>query len=104
MLKKSRRDGNNTQELYKKDPNESDYYDGVVSQPESDTVESEVKWALGSTAINKDSGHDGIPVELFKTLKDDVIKVLHSTCQQIWKIQQWPQDWKVNPHPSSQEG
>ena len=62
---------------------ESDYDDGVVSQPEPDFVESEVKWALGSTAINKASGHDGIPVELFKTLKDEVIKVLHSICQQI---------------------
>ena len=57
-------------------------------------MESKVKWALGSTAVNKASGHDGIPVELFKTLKDEVIKVLHSICQQIWKTQQWPQDWK----------
>ena len=66
----------------------------MVSQPESDIVESEVKWALGSTAVTKASGHDRIPVEFLKTLKDDVIKVLHSICQQIWKIQQWLQDWK----------
>ena len=66
----------------------------MVSHPEPDILESEVKWALGSTAVNKTSGCDGIPVELFKTLKDDAIKMLHSICQQIWKIQQWPQDWK----------
>ena len=82
------------EELYKKDLNEPDYYDGVVSHPEPDILECEVKWALGSTAVNKASGCDGIPVELFKTLKDDAIKVLHSICQQIWKTQQWPQDWK----------
>ena len=58
--------------------------------------ESEVKWALGSTAVNKARGYNGIPVELFKTLKDDAIKVLHSICQQIWKTQQWPQDWKMS--------
>ena len=66
----------------------------MVSLPEPDILESEVKWALGSTAVNKASGCTGIPVELFKTLKDDVIKVLHSICQQIWKTQQWPQGWK----------
>ena len=66
----------------------------MVSLPEPDILESEVKWALGSTAVNKASGCNGIPVELFKTLKDDVIKVLHSICQQIWKTQQRPQDWK----------
>ena len=82
------------EELYKKDLNELDNYDGVVSHPEPDILECEVKWALGSTAVNKASGCDGIPVELFKTLKDDAIKVLHSICQQIWKTQQWPQDWK----------
>ena len=80
--------------MYKKDLNELDYYNGVVSHPEPDILECEVKWALGSTAVNKASGCDGIPVELFKTLKDDAIKVLHSICQQIWKTQQWPQDWK----------
>ena len=80
----------------KKNLNEPDYYDGVVSHPESDFLESEVKWALGSTSVNKASGCDGIPVELFKTLKDDAIKVLHSICQQICKTQQWPQDWKMS--------
>jgi len=82
------------QELYKKDLNEPDNHDGVVSHPEPDLLEYEVKWALGSTAANKASGCSEIPVELFKTLKDDAIKVLHSICQQIWKTQQWPQDWK----------
>ena len=76
-----------TEERYKKDTNELDYYDGVVSHPETGILESEVQWALGSTAAaaNKASGDDGIPVELFKTLKDDAIKVLHLICQQIWK-------------------
>ena len=69
-------------------------YDGVVSHPEPDIPESKVKWTLGSTAVNKASGCDGIPVELFKILKDNAIKALHSICQQIWKTQQWPQDWK----------
>ena len=82
------------EELYKKDLNELDNYDGLVSHPEPDMLESEVKWALGSTAANKASGGDGIPVELFKSLKDDTIKVLRSIFQQIWKTQQWPQDWK----------
>ena len=82
------------EELYKKDLNELDCYDGVISQPEPDILESEVKWALGSTAVKKAHGCTGIPVELFKTLQDDVIKVLHSLYQQIWKTQQWPQDWK----------
>ena len=82
-------------EEYKKDLNERDYYNSVVSHPEPDILECEVKWALGSTAVNKTSGCAGILVELlFKTLKDDAIKVLHSICQQIWKTQQWPQDWK----------
>ena len=82
------------QELYKKDLNEPDNHDGVVSHPEPDLLEYEVKWALGSTAVSKASGCSEISVELFKTLKDDAIKVLHSICQQIWKTQQWPQDWK----------
>ena len=91
MLKRSRRDGKNRwwkeymEEQFKKDLNEPDNYDGVVCQPESDILEGEVKWALGSTAVNKASGCDGIPVELFKTLKDDAIKVLHLICQQTWK-------------------
>ena len=78
------------EELYKKDFNEPGYYDGVISHPEPDILESKVKWALGSSAVNKASGCDRSPVELFKTLKDDAIKVLHSICQQIWKTQQWP--------------
>ena len=82
------------EELYKKDPNKPDYYDGVISHPEPDILESKFKWALGSTAVNRARECKRIPVELFKTLKDDAIKVLHSVCQQIWKTQQWPQDWK----------
>ena len=82
------------EELYKKDINETDYYDGVVSHPEPDILECEVKWALGSTAVNKASGYDGIPVGLFKTLKDDAIKVMHPIYQQIWKARQWTQVWK----------
>ena len=72
-----------TEELHKKDLNGPDYYDGVVSHPEQDILDSAVKWALRSTAINKAHGCDRISVELFKTLKDDAIKVLHSICQQI---------------------
>ena len=82
------------EELYKKDLNEPDYYNDVFSHPEPDILECEVKWALRSTAVNKASGCDEIPVKLFKFLKDEAIKVLHSLCQQIWKTQQWPQDWK----------
>ena len=66
----------------------------MVTHPEPDILECEVKWALGRITVNKASGGDGIPAELFKILKDDVVKVLHSTCQQIWKTQQGPQDWK----------
>ena len=68
----------------------------MVSHPEPYILEREVKWALGSTAVNKASGYDGVPRELFKILKDDVITVLQSICQQIWKTQQWPQDWKMS--------
>ena len=81
------------EEPYWKDPDELDDNDGVVSHPEPDILESKVKWALRSTAVNKASVCNRIPVELFKTLKDDAIKVLHSICQQIWKTKQWPQDW-----------
>ena len=82
-----------TEELYKKDINELDYYDGVVSHPEPDNTECEVKWALGCIAVNNiASGCDEIPSELFKSLKEDDSKVLHSLCQQICKTQQWPQD------------
>ena len=66
----------------------------MITNPEPDILECKVKWALGSITVNKARGSDGIPVELFQILKDDALKVLHSTCQQIWKTQQWPQDWK----------
>ena len=81
------------EELNKRDPKEPDYYNGVVPHPETDILECEVKWALRSTAVNKASGCDEILAELFKSLKEDIIKVLHSLCQQIWKTQKWPQDW-----------
>ena len=70
------------------------YHDGVITHLEPDILECEVKWALGSITMNKASGGDGIPIELFQILKDDAMKLLHSICQQIWKTQQWPQDWK----------
>ena len=74
--------------------NDPDNHDGVIIHLEPDILESEVRWALGSIPMNKASGGDGIPVELFQILKDDAVKVLHTICQQIWKTQQWPQDWK----------
>ena len=80
--------------LYKRDLHDPDNHDGVITHLEPDILECEGKWALGSITTNKASGGDGIPVELFQILKDDAIKVLHSICQQIWKTQQWPQDWK----------
>ena len=80
--------------LNKKDLHDPDNHDSVIAQLEPDILEREVKWTLGSMTTNKASGDDGIPVELFQILKDDAVKVLHSTCQQIWKTQQWPQDWK----------
>ena len=83
-----------TEELYKKDLHDPDNHDGVVTHLERDILECEVKWALGSITMNKASRGEGIPVELFQILKDDAVKVLHSICQQIWKTQQWPQDWK----------
>ena len=83
-----------TEELYKKDLNDPDNHDGVITHLRPDILEYEVKWALGSITMKKASGGDGIPVELFQILKEDAVKVLHSICQQIWKIQQWPQDWK----------
>ena len=83
-----------TEELYKKDLHDPDNYDGVITHLEQDILECEVKWALGSITMNKASGGDGIPAELFQILKDDAGKLLHSICQQIWKTQQWPQDWK----------
>ena len=83
-----------TEELYKNDLHNPDNHDGVITHLESDILECEVKWALESITTNKASGGDGIPVELFQILKDDAVKVLHSICQQIWKTQQGPQDWK----------
>ena len=80
--------------LYKKDLHDPDNYNGVITHLEPDILQCEVKWALESITMNKASGGDGIPVELFQSLKDDAVKVLHSICQQIWKTQQWPQDWK----------
>ena len=83
-----------TEELYKKDLNDPDNHDGMITRLEPDILESKVKWALRSITTNKSSGSEGIPAELFQILKDDAVKVLHSICQEIWKIQQWPQDWK----------
>ena len=83
-----------TEELYKKDLHDPDNHDGMITHLEPDIQECEVKWTLESITTNKASGRDGIPVELFQILKDDAVKVLHSICQQIWKTQQWLQDWK----------
>ena len=83
-----------TEELYKKDLHDSDNHDGVTTHLEPDILGCKVKWALGSIAMNKASGGDGIPAELFQILKDDAVKVLHSICQQIWKTQQWPRTGK----------
>ena len=81
-------------ELYRKDLHDSDNHDGVVTHLEPDILECEVKWALESITTNAASGGDGILFELFQILKDYAVRVLHSICQQIWKAQQWPQDWK----------
>ena len=83
-----------TKEVYKKDLHDPDNHYGVITNVEPDIMECEVKWALGSITTNKASGGDGIPVELFQILNDDAVKVLHSICQQVWKTQQGPQDWK----------
>ena len=83
-----------TEELYKTDLHDPDNHDGVITDLEPDILECEVKWALESITTTKASGGDGIPVELFQILKYDAVKVLNSICQQIWKTQQWPQDWK----------
>ena len=83
-----------TEKLYKKDLHDPDNHDGVISNLEPDILESEVKLVLGSITMNKVSGGDGISAELFQILKHDTVKVLHSICQEIWKTQQWPQDWK----------
>ena len=83
-----------TEELYKNDLHDQENHDGVITHLEPDILECKVKWTLGSITMNKASGGDGIPVELFQILKDDAMKVLQSICQDIWKTQQWPQDWK----------
>ena len=94
-----------TEELYKKDLHDPDNHDGVITDLQPDILECEVKWALESITTNKASGGDGIPVELFQILKDNAVKVLHSICQQIWKIQQGPQDWKRSVFiPSPKKG
>ena len=85
-----------TEELYKKDCHDPDNDDGVITNLEPDILECEVKWALESITTNKASGGDGIPAELFQILKDDAVKMLYSIFQQIWKTQQWPQDWKMS--------
>ena len=82
------------EELYKKDINDQDIHDDMITHLEPDILECEVKWALGSITTNTASGCDGIPAEPFQILKDGTVKVLHGICQQIWKTQQWPQDWK----------
>ena len=90
--------------LYKKDLHNPDNYDGMITHLEPDILECEVKWALGSITMNKASGGDGIPVELFQILKDDAVKVLNSICQQIWKTQQWPPGLeKVSFHSNPKE-
>ena len=85
-----------TEKLYKKGLNDPDNHNGVATNLDLDIPDCEAKWALGSITTNKVSGGDGIPAELFQILKDDVVKVLRSICQQIWKTQQWPQDWKMS--------
>ena len=92
--KSTKRGQEYTEELYKKDLHDPDDHDGVITSLEPDILDSKVKWALGSITMNKSSEGDGIPVELFQVLKDDVVKVLHSICQKIWRTQQQPQDWK----------
>ena len=82
------------EELYRRDLHGPDIHDGEITDLEPDILECEVKWALESITMNKASGDDGIPVELFQILKDGAVKVLHSICQQIWKTQQWPQAGK----------
>ena len=84
----------NTEEPYRKGLNDKDNHDGVITLLELDILMCEVKWALGNITTNKASEGDGIPAELFQILKDDAVKGLHSISQQIWKTQQWPQDWK----------
>ena len=91
-----------TENLYKKDFHDPDNQDGVITHLEPDVLQCKVKWALESITTNKSNGGDRIPVELFQILKDDAVKVLHSICQQIWKTQQWPEDWKMSVSFQSQ--
>ena len=93
-----------TGELYKKELHDPDNHDAVITHPEPDILECEVKWALGRITMNKGSGGDGIPVELFQILEDDAVKVLHSICQKIWKTQQLPELEKVSFHSNPKEG
>ena len=94
-----------TEQLCKKDLHDPDNHSGVITDLEPDILECEVKWALGSIIMNQANGGDGIPVELFQILQDNVVKVLHSISQQIWKTQQWPQDWKRSVYiPIPKEG
>ena len=92
-----------TEELYKKDFHDPDNHNSVITHLEPDILEYEVKWALGSITMKEASGGDGIPVELFQILEDDAVTVLHSICQQIWKTQQSPQDWKSCFHSNPKE-
>ena len=93
-----------TEVLYEKDLHDPDNHDDVITNLEPDILECEVKWALESITMNKASGGDRIPAELFQILKDDAVKVLHSICQQIWNTQQWSQDWKkVSFHSNPKE-
>ena len=95
MKKKKMKSGQEyTEELYKKDLHDPDKHNGMITHLEPDILEHRVKWALGSITTNITNGGDGIPAELFQILKEDAVIVLHSICQQIWKTQQWPQDWK----------
>ena len=91
-------------ELYKKGLHDPDNLNGVITHLEPDILENEVQWPLGNITMNRASRGDGIPVELFQILKDDAVKVLHSISQEIWKTQQWSQDWKVSFHSNPNEG
>ena len=95
MQKILRRGGKNTWKICtKKDLQDPDNHNGVITHLEPDILECNIKWVLGSITMNKASGGDRIPAQLFQILKDDAVKVLHLICQQIWKIKQWPQDWE----------
>ena len=93
-----------TEELYKIALHNPNSHDGMITHLEKNILECEVKWILESITMNKANGGDGIPVELFQTVKGDAVKVMHSVCQQIWKTQQWPQDWKVSFHSHPKKG